>query len=309
MSKREKYSEDLILYITDLQDEQNLPHPSSVDIEDAIFIENLVKLAKTIKPDPTFTKNLKKQLFVANKPERRSIVQSLSNSVTRSMTVWRSVMTKRKRFVYAVALTLLLIVCALTALPSLAQFALEHFAPREVEKLPITGESVTLATIPSESYLNNVETLETQLGFVVLMPQYIPTYCHFQESYYLAEPVSEIHLVYDTTDKLPCFEVTQRKAQENMVHRPSVGPGSTEEITINGEPALYINGMWVIENMPGNETALRLSSEDMEKLFEDAAWVEGPQQLVFENNDLLIRIDAGPNISKEELVKIAESLE
>lgn len=218
-------------------------------------------------------------------------------------------MIRQRRLIQTVGLATLMMLSTFVTVPVLAQFALEHFAPREVEKLPIAGETVALATVPPESYSENVEALEEQAGFSVLMPRYLPSTCSLRKGYYLAEPIGEIRLEYDSIGNLPCFDVAQRRAQGDTVHRPFVGQGSTEEVIINGKPALYINGTWIVEGLSENGTLMHLSPEEQANLFEGAVWVPGPQQLIFEYNGLLIRIDAGPNISKAELVRVAESME
>lgn len=307
MSANEKHPEDLGKFLSALQDGQEIPQPSSLDPADVTLMKSLVSLARTIKPDSSFTRELKERLLHVNETEQRLIAHPFLRSVNELMTAWRNIMVKRKRFAYAIGLGALL---ALVAVPALAWFALEHFAPREVEKLPIASESVTLATLPPEAYSENIETLIKQAGFSPLMPRYVPSGCNFHRGYYLAEPIGEIHLEYNSSGNLPCLDISQRETEGDRIDRPFVGEDSMEEINIEGKPALYINGTWLIKDVPTERgTTIHLSPKEQEKLFEGAVWVQGPQQLIFEQNGLLIRIDAGPRISKEELVKIAESME
>ena len=307
MSTSEKHPEDLIKFLSALQDGQDIPQSPGLDPADAALMKSLVSLARTIKPDSSFTRELREHLLHVNVTEQRLIAHPFLHFVNELMTAWRNIMARRKRFAYAIGLGALL---ALVAVPALAWFALEHFAPREVEKLPIAGESVALATLPPEDYSENLETLEKQAGFSPLMPRYVPSGCNFHRGYYLAEPIGEIHLEYDSFGNLPCLDISQRETEGDRIDRPFVGEDSMEEITINGKPALYINGTWLVKDFPiERRTTIHLSPKEQEELFDGAVWVQGPQQLIFEQNGLLIRIDAGPKISKEELVKIAESME
>lgn len=313
MSTEKKHAEELIQFVEMLRNSQNsyrLPRPDPMD---AVMVEDLMRIAKMIKPDPSFVQGLRKHLLQVSMTERQRAVGFLRSLPSRWMRIWNRSMVKQKRLLQTMGLAALLILSALVVVPALAsRFGLGYFAPQEVEKLPSSGGPVVLATIPSEAYSKNIKMLEERAGFSVLVPRYLPFTCNLRGGYYLAEPIGEIHLEYDSNDNLPCFDVAQRKrkTQEDTVHSPFVGQGSVEEITIKGKPALYINGVWMVkESLSENGTTMRLSPEEREKLFGGATWVQGPQQLIFEYKGLLIHINAGPNISKEELVKIAESME
>lgn len=214
-------------------------------------------------------------------------------------------MFRRKPITVAKRVVFLLILSALLVAPALAQFGLIHFAPREVKTLPVINRPVELATVPPEAY-SDVETLEKQAGFSVLQPGYLPVGCALFESNYLAEPIGEIDMVYRLANGLPCFSVTQRKSA-GPVHRPYVEEGSVDEVTVHGLPAIYIDGMWRVENLP-QKTGKTITIKP-DELFETATWMQGPKQLIFEYNDILIRIDAGADMTKEELIRIAESME
>jgi hypothetical protein len=345
MDKSEKSAEDLVEFLTALRDEQATPHSLSLSEEEVTLTKELVSLAKAVDPDPHFVREVEKRLLALYKAEQRSTAPSLSNFVADLVLIWRLTMLKQKRFVYAIVVGIALMVSVFTVLPALAQFTLTHFAPREVEKLPFAGdagtrsiespepysstsetleertdftaksESASLSIDPLISYSSDIKTLEGQAGFLVLWPRYVPPGCYFREGYYLDKPIAEIHLVYDSDNNQPCFDMIQRQA--DRIHRPFVGPGAVEEMDINGKAALYIGGVWVVNEsladrgtMSDRGLMITLSPEEKAKLFEGATWVEaGSQQLVFEHSGLLIRIQAGPSIPKEELVKIAESIE
>jgi hypothetical protein len=179
-----------------------------------------------------------------------------------------------------------------------------QITPREVQTLPVKGPG-ELATVPPEAY-SDIETLEVQAGFSVLRPGYLPAGCALSESNYLAEPIGEIYMAYRLANGLPCFTVTQRMSA-GPVHHPYVKENSVEGVTVHGLPATYIDGMWVVESLP--QKAGKTITIKPEELFENATWMEGPKHLVFEYKDLLIRIDAGEDMTKEELIRIAESRE
>jgi len=310
MSNTEKYADDLVKFATQARDGQETSELSNLNAVDTALVSDLIALAGTMQPDTSFTTELKSRLLHTQKTEARLPTYSLLDSVTAFISEWRKIVMMRKRWMYTVGLAVIFLLTIVAVMPVLAQFALEHFAPREVESLPLAPESVTVATIPSYAYEDDIEALAQQAGFSPLIPEYLPPNCAFTKGYYLDEPIGEIHLTYNSVDQsLPCFRVAQRQARENRTDRPFVGDGAVEEITVNGKPALYISGIWVIEgDLPGAESGETTVEVNPEELFENAEWADGPQQLVFEHEGLLIRIDAEFYISKDELVKFAESM-
>lgn len=312
MREQEQEAEELIQFLTALRDNHRASAPASMGSEEETFARKLMNLASRMEPERSFVRALERQLARGQEVKQRSAVQALARSVAGQLRIWRQRIMLRKGYLYVFAIGVILLVSALTVAPLLAEFGLEHFVPRGVDNWSPSNGSIAVATIPPESYSDNVEALEAQAGFSALLPQYIPADCHFLEGNYLEEPVAEIRLFYQSEEQLPCFDVVLRQAEAGTVHRPYVGPGSVEEISIKGQRALYISGMWVVEG-PIGETSdsgvLSLGPGELEELYEGATWVEGPKQIVFEYGGLLIRITGGANISKAELVKVAESLE
>jgi hypothetical protein len=154
--------------------------------------------------------------------------------------------------------------------------------------------------------------LEAQAGFSVLVPSYLPGNCEFKDGSYSPQPIGEVTLEYNTRDHHACFDITERTTQVGVVHQPYVGPGSVEEIAIDGQPAIYVRGMWWVDmqRVAGNgqvDQPAHLSRQQIQALLNQAVWIEGPKQLSFEQDSLLIRIKADTSVSKDDLIKIAES--
>jgi hypothetical protein len=132
--------------------------------------------------------------------------------------------------------------------------------------------------------------LQKQVGFAVLMPTYLPVGCALQKYQYVSL-ARELALVYAC--EIGMLMIAERKAE--TVQRPFVGPSSTQGLVINGQPAMYIVGGWVTGG-PNNETGTK--------------WMDGGvHQVVFEKNNILIRMNATILLNKEELIKIAESMQ
>jgi hypothetical protein len=88
-----------------------------------------------------------------------------------------------------------------------------------------------------------------------------------------------------------CVGISEQRGES--VQHPSVGKDSTQEVTVEGKPALLIDGAWV---QSSNE--------------KEATWARGPKNLVFERDNLIIDLMANSlTLTGEELIRIAESLE
>ncbi len=185
-----------------------------------------------------------------------------------------------RKLVFVVGLAILVGVLGVGTL--LAQGALLNFVPREVENLSLAR--AILEPTPPEPRLIDITELERLAGFSLLVPAYLPQHCASQERFYV--PVGkEVILNYS------CVIIAERKA--DSIQRPGVGLGSVQEITVNGRPALLIDGMWV--KMPG-EKELTWKPD----LF---------HVMVFEHNGLIVRLTAPGHSSKDELIRIAASMQ
>lgn len=298
---------------TNVDDDQDVPILTDLDPIEAAISKSLLTLAESIQPNSAFKKALEERLLALQETTRRVENRSFWESVSRFMLIWRSKMSTEKRFAYGLGLVAILLTGVLLVGPALAQFALPHFAPREVDEMPVLS-AVTMAAAPEPITVDIVGRLEAQAGFAVLVPIYVPSDCHLSEGNYLPEPIGEVELVYRSSNNLPCFTTNQREIEDDITHTPFIYEGSGEEITIHGQPALYIDGMWVLGDLSdseGNESdsgIMELGPGELAKLMETATWVEGPKQLIFENDTLLVRLDGGSQLSKEELIRIAESM-
>ncbi len=188
---------------------------------------------------------------------------------------------------FAAALVLLLSLTA--AWPVLGDTILRHVAPREVAQVPshprIAGPK------PTGPRWTDLDQLSKQAGFTVLVPNSLPEGCTADERWFIPGP-QVVYLTYS------CSVVISEQAAEGHQEQPYVGQGSTEEVMVNGQPALYIGGGWV--RMAGQATP---------------EWTNGVgQMLIFERDGLIVHITLAqrfkdPSIVKAELIAIAESMQ
>ena len=188
--------------------------------------------------------------------------------------------------VAAVAVTLFLTLCTAPAWPALAQPVLEHFAPRQVTALP--RAKVRYESPPAGLRMMAQEEVEQRVGFRLLVPAYLPNGCQEIEERFVQSVPNRQAVVLN----YPCVSISEMNRLASGLDRPYIGEGSSEEVTVGGEPALYIDGSWV-------------ATEGQEPV-----WTRGlNQQLIFERNGLLIVVTNRVNrASKADLVRVAESL-
>lgn len=287
------------------------PPPDNVDPADAACAAELVSLAANIQPDPEFARNLEAQLLsavVAGYAQPATATPVVNVEQKRIRPSWRQVLrqwiaggvrTQPVRRSSQVRLTqvVLAIILALMVLPVLGQTILRYFVPQEVDQLPIVGEThqpgeapqtaiaATMAPTPTTSSLNEkeIEQIEQTFGFPILTPQYVPDGCDWQETTVISE-VRAVYLHYE------CVYIAQQRA--SGVQHPFVGSGSVEQVEVNGRPAIFTRGGWVY--IDGSDTPV---------------WEEDTgSQLVFENGDVIVRIQSKGSIPQEEMIRIAESM-
>lgn len=278
-------AEELDVFLTARGTGQAEPLPAGIDPEDANLAANLAFLAETIRLNPAFVAELESRLLYAIQASQPPVDRSFWPSIVESMAEKKQAVLKRTKLSYVAGFVVLLSV--LVTLPALAQMALEHFAPREVATLPVPGP-VAHEPSPAPPRFMDLEQLENLAGFSLLVPEYLPPSCRLMERFYASVP-REVILHYS------CALLIAEK-RGNSIDRPFVGEGSTHEVTVGGNPAIYIDGVWT-----------SFSDSDQE----EPIWIQGTfHQLVFERNGLVIRMDApSSRLTKEELIRIAESLE
>lgn len=191
---------------------------------------------------------------------------------------------KSLKLSYILSLALLLVI--VVTIPVWGQSILNYIVPREVEKLP--SREVTFEPTPAAPRLMEQDQVEKMAGFSLLVPAYLPSGCSLQERFYVSQ-AKAVYLTYS------CggfgLSIVQQKAE--TIQRPYIGKDSTQELTIGGQPAIYIDGIW--NKFPEEE---------------EPVWLEGiSHQLFFEQDSHLIRLSAAFQLTKDELIKVAESLE
>jgi hypothetical protein len=276
----EMTAKELDIFLTILQARQQLPPPLRINTADTSVVDSLLELTNTIELDQTFADDLKQKLIRKHKSSHTPVSTPMWRRWLTGAFMGKAVAPTLVGFRRTIAFIMLLGVL-LVAVPVVAQTALEYFVPREVKELPPI--QATYEPPPTTARLMEIAQLEELAGFTIIVPTYLPSACVLAERFFVSGP-RVVYLNYS------CVSIAQQRAQ--TVHQPHVGENSVQKVTVNGKPAVYINGIWVV--MPGSDERI---------------WAEGViKELTFEHDGLLVRMQTD-QLSKEELLRIAESLE
>lgn len=281
-------------YITAQQQRQSVAPVQNVDLADVIFIDDLLAQLEHDILDSAFVAALEARLV--QRATTQQAYAPLRRQASHMYEHWRAWIGSRRpvqshagrRFMQRMSLRfavmMIVVLSVVGVLPVAAQAILTYFAPREVTALPPPAYE-TVEARPTALRWVERPTLEQQAGFSVLAPNYLPPNCTLREQYFLAEP-KVVNLTYG------CMWIAEQRS--TTVQQPLVGQGATRTVTVNGQPAVYIEGAWVTIVRDGKEEPLQWDPSAL-------------RQLVFERNGLLIRLSS-PNLTLQELVQIAESM-
>lgn len=236
-----------------------------------------------ITPDPAFTAALESRLRRAHRAQ---------------LNARPSWLPLRPRLAYVFTLALLL--SLLIGIPVLAQMGmLKYFVPIETTQWPWPH----MTPMPFNAVeARDLAELEKAVGFALRMPTYLPNDCALLQYQYIARD----HAAFLSYACVDILEQWPHGDWRNTPWRQPVGPHAVQTLTINGQPAYYIEGPWQFQRTrDGTRTP--------------PVWVpSGARRLVFERGDVLIDLAAIPEsisngvvaglISKEELIRIAESM-
>ena len=270
-------------------------HEHSAD--EAALQSDLDALAASIVPDPAFTAALETRLQRAHRAQvytQRPLHQRIAQ--------WPRLSPR-----FAVGILLALLCSLLLGIPVLAQMGvLKNFVPYEVSRYPspqgTTPQNPSTAGAVEPVQAPDLATLEHALGFSIRAPKYLPNDCPLWRYAYISQS-SAAFLSYT------CVDILEQKAvadwRNNPLRQP-VGPNAVQTLSIDGQPAYYIEGTWQF-GATGNGTLT------------PPVWVpSGARRLVLERADVVIDLAAIPEslsngiasglISKAELIQIAESL-
>ena len=193
----------------------------------------------------------------------------------------------RRWTIAAVAGAALIIAGALLTNTALAQSRLPHVAPQMVPEFPGTPRIPPGPPQPRrlQPRFEELAQIERAVGFRLLLPTYLPLGCDLEEQFVYGPRVAGL--------RYTCIAISAQKVHRQV--RPSVGLGSVHEVTVNGLPALYIDGAWVSAN--GGPIA-----------WQQSAFPE----LWLERDGVFVRLRIWPQMRladpKQELIRIAESL-
>jgi hypothetical protein len=306
-------ADELLDYMQALRDGVARARAESLDISAMELAETLTRLAADIHPASSFASNLEMTVR-----ERAAVPHSKLNMTDepgsrRILVALRNVLGARRIVRVGIGVGGVLLVTMVLAMPALAQFALAHFSPREVATLPISAAVVTVVPVPSSAHMTQLGDLEAQAGFSILVPRYLPGSCEFKDGSFLPQPIGEVDLEYNTPDEHACFDIAEQKTRTDKFDQPFIGTDSAQSITINGQPAIYIHGMWWVDmqritGSNSSDKSVHVSPQQLQDVFKQAVWVEGPKQIVFEDNGLLIRINGDTSLTKDVMIQIAQSI-
>lgn len=286
------------------------PPPDNVDPSDTACAAELATLAANIQPDPEFARNLEAQLLSAavagyTQPSietptvdvgQRGIRPWWKQPLRQWITGGARTQPVRRSSQVRLIQVVLAIILALVVLPVLGQTILRYFVPQEVDTLPESGNitrilpqktdisltatvvHTTTSTIPDSVI---IEGLEQQTGLSLLAPTYLPDECVPQNTFTYSD-IQSVILQYS------CVIIEQERVTE--AQQPYVTTGSVEDIEINSKPAKYIRGTWI--NMNGERTY----NPDV------------GSQIILEKDNMLIKLRATGTLTKDEHIKIAESM-
>jgi hypothetical protein len=172
-----------------------------------------------------------------------------------------------------------------------AQGGLPHVVPQQVNQIPSQLlQSSNERQAPGQR-LMSISEIENITGFRLVLPKVLPEDCSLNERF---AQYQHAFLIYD------CVTIMEWKA--DGVSQPFVGQDSVENATVNGKPALYINGAWKTRGTSANQ-----STTPGQPVWDSSIL----PSLIFETNNVVVQLDAWgqQKLSKEDLLKIAESFE
>lgn len=233
------------------------------------------------RADNTFRRRLESQLAVKLEQRRNS---EAANAATARK--WPTVRLSASRFKIGLAATCLLVTSLVVAWPVLGQVP-GRIIPRRViprvAKTLATPIAAGVATPPPAGHWTDLDELQKEAGFTLFVPTYLPAGCTQKENSFNSF-AADVILTYS------CFSIGEQVGHEAQ---PDIGEGAKQDITINGQPAIYADGAWFQE--PGGKGLV---------------WKSGIlHQVMFVRNGIFVRLGAFTTVlGKEELIRIAESL-
>jgi len=160
--------------------------------------------------------------------------------------------------------------------------------PADVEK-GVTGGREFEATPSVEKMVRPVEEVEDSLGAHLLEPSDIPTdYVLVQRNSPLRMSAEILYLGSEGRS----ISIRESHYKYSEVERPPIPPSAAQSLEVNGHPAIYVKGGWYQE-----------ASSDVPSWREDMG-----HTLLFEVGELTVEIGAPLDISRQDLIRIAESM-
>ena len=250
--------------------------------DEANLIATVKNSFATVTPDPQFVNDLLQQLTDSHRQTQHSQRISDYGGLHKS-TIMYHLRNSSHHFVRRTSVIIALL-CALIVIPVLGKTLLDHYAPREVARIPMPISTAAAPTPQSRSTITDLARIEEQIGHRILQPTYLPANCGGLRERFAYADIRVAVLRYG------CVGIEQQV--NSGIQQPYVGTGASQSLTVNGQPAIYINGIWV-QDKPGGKLTWRAGDY---------------HELIFEQNGLTIRLSASTEIAKEELVRIAESM-
>lgn len=181
------------------------------------------------------------------------------------------------------------VIITLVVATALAQGSLQFFRPREVQQIPAAMQQPPPPAQPSAAQIaeafrsEDFADIEKAAGFTLLFPKDLPAGCKLRSH-------SFDTLTHAANLKYTCVTISEKRGQR--LEQPYAGPNSVQSITVQGQPAILVDGSWV--TMPGDK---------------EPKWRQGfVPTLVFERDGIVVRLVMLGD-DKEGLIKIAESMQ
>lgn len=267
----------------------SLSYTPSADSETARVVQDLRALVRRTPVRDEFVSELEVRLFEPLQTSATATRHDAGMAVNEVRPLHRQSKFRIKHFRPGLAAALVVALSLGAAWPVLGQTVLEHFVPREVaapEGFPLQPPQAL--SPPSAMNLDQLRRAAKQAGFILLVPQQVPDKCD-RDEYYFDNRHKYARLIYSSSNAT-CLSISEEPAR-GVLHAP-VAEGSTEEVSVGGRPAIYINGVWLVP-----EGAAK------------PIWSPIATHLVFERDGLLVSLTTMTGLTKQQLIAAAESLQ
>jgi hypothetical protein len=145
------------------------------------------------------------------------------------------------------------------------------------------------ATPPPANGVSEIADIEASLGAHLLEPSYLPDGYRLTQRYSPFRMFAELLYLSSANESINIRESNQ---EYGGTERPPVPPSAAESVNVGVHPAIYVKGGWY-----------QAEPSDVPVWREDIG-----HSLLFDVDELTVEIVVLPSVSKEDLIRIAESM-